>query len=383
MSVKHFPRRNTLLLVNLLILAVIFCFVQNFKFSGGMRFRPSWREQNEYNSNDLVAHQAYLDRRPGPSHSNVTVVSVSVFKDYRQDIIGCDIDGIQSHRTEVVDIMILFFIETYFPVSHKDCFVYCFDIDINRDSEVSVLYKKNGTIIKEPVRSDSVVIPPENVPEKDEVMVCAAGFGVVPYLDQWLTYQKTIGVKLIHINIDPSFLQNLNKSSTLFEFVRSGFVKMVVWKDYLNSSQVYYYSQSLKYHDCALRYMGIFKYMMVIDFDEFFVPLDTNKTVLFYAKKLIVNNVGTVVLARQDYCKLKKLTLPSDGNMTKVYDTSIFSHTNEGKSLHLVKSLDQVSIHRAGVLSNYTLLNYRDSPMSASCYLAHLTRKQPRFRCRR
>ncbi len=129
--------------------------------------------------------------------------------------------------------------------------------------------------------------------------------------------------------------------------------------------------------------MGIFKYMMVIDFDEFFVPLDTNKTVLFYAKKLIVNNVGTVVLTRQDYCKLKKLTLPSDGNMTKVYDTSIFSHTNEGKSLHLVKSLDQVSIHRAGVLSNYTLLNYRDSPMSASCYLAHLTRKQPRFRCRR
>ncbi len=66
MSVKHFPRRNTLLLVNLLILVVIFCFVQNFKFSGGMRFRPSWREQNEYNSNDLIAHQAYLDRRPGP-----------------------------------------------------------------------------------------------------------------------------------------------------------------------------------------------------------------------------------------------------------------------------------------------------------------------------
>ncbi len=73
--------------------------------------------------------------------------------------------------------MLVLFIETYFPVSHTDCFVYCFDMDINRDSEVSVLYKKNGTIIKEPVRSDSVVIPPENVPEKDEVMVCAAGFG--------------------------------------------------------------------------------------------------------------------------------------------------------------------------------------------------------------
>ncbi len=364
-----------LLLVNLLILAVIFCIVQNFKFSGGMRFRPSWREQNEYNSNDLVAHQAYLDRRPGPSHSNVTVVSVSVLKDYRQDIIGCDIDGIQSHRTEVVDIMLVLFIETYFPVSHKDCFVYCFDMDINRDSEVSVLYKKNGTIIKEPVRSDSVVIPPENVPEKDEVMVCAAGFGVVPYLDQWLTYQKTIGVKLIHINIDPSFLQNLNKSSTLLEFVRSGFVKMVVWKDYLNSSQVYYYSQSLKYHDCALRYMGIFKYMMVIDFDEFFVPYTSSNTILSFAHRLITGNVGTVILARREYhCKFN-LSSPIDGNLTTLYDTNKHQDAPQGKCLHLVRALYQNSVHAASLLSPYKTVDYRSSSLQSQCYFAHLVRK--------
>ncbi len=211
-------------------------------------------------------------------------------------------------------------------------------------------------------------------------MVCAAGFGVVPYLDQWLIYQKTIGVKLIHINIDASFLQNLNKSSTLLEFVRSGFVKMVVWKDYLNSSQVFYYSQSLKYQGCSLRYQGIFKYMMVIDFDEYFVPLDSiNPSILSYAKKLITGNVGSVVFTRQEYfCKSKSLSdtsLPSNGNMTALYNTSIFQHVNDGKALHLVKSLKEVSIHQAFLLPNYTILNCRDSFKSANCYFAHLNHK--------
>ena len=81
---------------------------------------------------------------------------------------GCEIDGVESNKIQVIDIAIAWFISRFFPVSHRDCFLYCFDMNVNRDSEVSVLYKKNGTIIREPVQSDSVVIPPTDVPEKDK-----------------------------------------------------------------------------------------------------------------------------------------------------------------------------------------------------------------------
>ncbi len=198
----------------------------------------------------------------------------------------------------------------------------------------------NSTVIQEPVRSNSVVFPPsKSVVEEDEVMICATGFGVVPFLEQWLLYQRTIGVKFIHINTSPSFLKNLDISSTLVKFVHNGFVKMIVWEEYLNSSQVFYFSQSLKYQDCVLRYQGRIKYMLVIDFDEYFVPYDTNMTILSYAKKLIVGCTGSVILSRQQYTTRFRKSLPIDGNMTKLYNTAISTHPFERKSLHLVKSV--------------------------------------------
>ena len=107
-------------------------------------------------------------------------------------------------------------------------------------------------------------------------------------------------------------------------------------------------------------------------------------TVLSYAKKLLTSNVGSVILLRQDYCKeLVQSSLPSDGNLTKIYDMSLSWHPNEGKSLHLMKSLNQASVHRGDLLPNYNILNYKDSPKSAHCYLAHLTHKLARFSCRK
>ncbi len=229
--------------------------VRNFKIGNTPNFRSNFPFTS--GSTDLVVHGVYFDRRSRASHSNLTVVFISVLRKYRNFIQGCEIDGILVNKKEVVDIAISWFIDHFFPVTHRDCFLYCFDTEIKVNSSVSVLYRKNGKTVKEPALSNSVVIPQNNSGEKDEVMICAAGFGLVPYLDQWLMYQKTVGIKLIHINIDPSILQNLNKSS-------SEFVKVVVWRDNLNTTQAYYHSQSLKYQDCALRYQGIFKYMLVI-----------------------------------------------------------------------------------------------------------------------
>ena len=117
-------------------------------------------------------------------------------------------------------------------------------------------------------------------------MVCASGFGTIDDLDQWLVYQQTIGVKLVHLNVDKSFLANINKSYILRTMLDVGFVTMLVWHNELNSTQVFYYSQSFKYQDCILRYQNVFKYMMIVDFDEYFIPLGVSKKVLDYVNQI-------------------------------------------------------------------------------------------------
>ena len=329
-------------------------------------------------STEIVSLSVYFDPRAQKAHDNATVIFVSVLKAYRQSILGCEVDGIEELKPSVVDIVLSAYIERYFPVSHMDCFVYCYDMDINEHSNVSVIYSKNGTVLKEPVRT-AVVVPNYDV-EEDAVMVCAAGYGTIPNLDQWLTYQQTVGIKFIHINAHPSFLVNLNKSSVLQKFVASAYVTMTVWEEYLDKNQVFYYSQSLKYHDCIMRYQGRYKYMMVIDFDEYFIPFGDKKDVHSYVMNLIKRNVGSVILSRQEYfCKAKRfndMAMPSDGNLTKLYETSQSVHNNEGKSIHLVKVIEQNSVHSAGVLfPPYKYLNYQYSPQSSHCQIAHLRTK--------
>ena len=324
---------------------------------------------------DIVPLSVYFDLRPQQDYDNATVIFLSLLKAYRRNILGCEVDGIEELKPRVVDIILSGWIEVNSPVTHMDCIVYCYDMDINEHSKVSLIYSKNSMVLKEPVRT--VVVIPKYDEEEDAVMVCATGFGAIPNIDLWLTYQQTVGIKFIHINIHPSFLVNLSKSSVLKKFVASGYVNMTVWEEYLNKSQVFYYSQSFKYHDCILRYQGRYKYMMVIDFDEYFIPFGDKKDVHSYAVNLIKENVGSIVLSRQIYfCKargFKDMAVPRDGNLTKLYDTSQSFHENMGKSIHLVKVIEQSSVHRAGaLLKPYTRLSFRKSPQSSQCQIAHI-----------
>ena len=76
--------------------------------------------------------------------------------------------------------------------------LFCYDMEVNEDSSVNVLVNTTDNVVGVPVRTEVVVMPGEGV-EKDQVMVCATGFGCPEYLDQWLAYQQTIGVNFIHL----------------------------------------------------------------------------------------------------------------------------------------------------------------------------------------
>ena len=370
-------------LLSLICISVVYFMTDNLKWSVDViRFIPCDVKLIEYKVNgDLILHSVYFDRRPQKSHSNATVISMSVLEEYRERILGCEVDEILQLQFEVIDIHILKWIKVKFQyLTHRDCFLYCYDMNIQEDSAISVLYNKSGTIVRELVRSD--VLIPNYGTEEEAVMVCATGFGEVQHLDEWLTYQRTVGVKFIHLNVNPSFLINLNKSSLLQNLTDTGYTKIVVWEDYLNENQVHYRSQSLKYQDCVLRYQGKYKYMMVIDFDEYFIPLGKSKDVLSCAKSLITGNYGSVEMYRLHYyCIAKDINManvPSDGNLTKLYDTSISFCDRVGKSVHLVKAISLNSVHRAGlILPPYGFRNNRNHLGSSNCYIAHLKPERP------
>jgi len=324
----------------------------------------------------IVARAAYFDERPRKSHKNATVILVHVLKKFKRQVKGCEVDGIQQLTVLATTIAITRWIEKHFRVSHQDLIVLCYDMNVRQKSSVSLLFEVSGQLVKVPVKRKGVVMPGKG-PEKDEVMVCATGFGEVKSLDNWLTYQLTIGIKFIHLNVHKSFLANINKSDVLRSLLDSGYVNMIVWHNELNTSQVYYYSQSFKYQDCILRYQNVFKYMMIVDFDEYFIPLGVSKKVHYYAAKLFRNPyIGSFrINATLVFSKLKGyeyMAVPADGNITNFYNLSQVSEVgSSGKSIHLVRTVNEVSVHTAqnhfppygGVYETVEKLG---------CYIAHL-----------
>ena len=328
--------------------------------------------------NDVVPIGAYFDGRQLHSHRNATVILVEILDELIECIIGCEIDGVKQLIVLARPVSVTNWIKSTLNVTHTDLMLFCYDMEVYKDSSVSVLVNTTDGVIGVPVRREEVVMPGEGV-EKDQVMLCATGFGSPEYLDQWLAYQQTIGINFIHLNVEASFIQNINKSATLQQLLASGYVEMLVWQQYLNESQVFYYSQPLKYLDCVFRYQNIYKYMMIDDFDEYFVPLEQiNKDIHYYATRLLKGNIASVVLPVIHYnCKLKgyeNMTIPKDGNVTKLYNTS-FSVTNPllGKSIHVVKYIEEVSVHLAFyLLPGYHILQYL-SPHDSKSYIIHLT----------
>ena len=327
--------------------------------------------------NMLVPIAAYFDGRPQYYRRNATVVFADVLEQFQRRIVGCEVDGRRQTDVLVRPVHLTGWIKDKHPVTHTEVIVLCFNMETTSTSEVSLLFKPYSLLMKVPVKWEGVVMPGTGK-EKDQVMVCATGYGRPKMLDQWLVYQQTIGVEFIHLNVDVSFVHNVNKSDTLQRLIDSGYARMVVWEPYLSKKHVFLYSQSFKYQDCILRYQNTFKYMMIVDFDEFFVPLGSTKDIGNYARKLLRGKHTASVLlpSIRYYCRKripKNMSMPQDGNITTLYDLSRSIRDGKGKSVHLVKAIREATVHvAADVFSPYRSIAYQ-SVYHSECFISHLT----------
>ena len=339
---------------------------------------------------DLCAFSVYYDRRPRQSFMNATVVLVSVVKHLLDNVVGCEIDGVLSTNIIFRKMVPAHWIDVHFgSLTHTDCILYCHDMEVNMNSTIYIVFKITDKKLRALVNT-SVVFPKEG-PEKDEVMVCATGFGSPILLDEWLVYQKTIGVKFIHMNIHESFLRNRERSPILSNYIQTGYVKVMLWEEHLDKTQVYYYSQIFKYLDCLYRYQNLYRYLIVCDYDEFFNPVGTIRDVhsfaklvfereeVFWSSLLGKKKLGSVKLPEKVYyCPVNESVFPSDGNITKHYDTNQFL-IGQGKSIHLVSAVMELDAHRGDYFffpyQYFKLVHVSDRNLANSFYVSHISHK--------
>ena len=323
---------------------------------------------NKYNS--VILRTAYAN---GMHIIILTEVSQIVLE---QDLImSCQINGQFSSYLEVVPDRLMNWIQTHKKgYTHFFAIIYCFGFQselIQSNKRVNVIYRtvKNGSNLSV---DTEYVLEKLQTPKANSIVVCATMYGHPARFDEWLRYQKAIGVDMVHVSAQLSFLLMMEQYPFLTESLNNKFVKVQVWKEYLKENEIFYHSQSLVYQDCVMQYRHSFEYAMMIDYDDFFIPLVSQQVNIHYYLNLFFSaNIASVGLPWIQYhCKPLNYTFLDDGNITRILSGNDQRKRLESKSIHRLDAVEIVSIHKAyKVKSGFTIDKIRDVNVA---YFAHI-----------
>ena len=317
--------------------------------------------------NEVIPRTVYSENMivNGLYHQNVIIILAEIHQIVLEQnlIMSCQISDQLSTHLEVVPDPIMKWIKTYKRSTHFFAMIYCFGFrkkTIKTDRTVNVIYKTSTNGSYKSVSAENSLISKlhTTVPTSNSLVVCATMYGHPARFDEWLRYQKTIGVDMVHISAQISFVVTMEQYSFLAESLKNGFVKIQVWKEYLKANEIFYHSQSLIYQDCIMQYRHSFEYAMLIDYDDFFIPAVSKKTnIRYYLEHLFSTNTASIKLPWIQYhCMPKNYTFLIDGNITRVLIGQDLNKRLESKSIHRLSAVEVVSIHVAyKVKSGYSI----------------------------
>ena len=330
---------------------------------------------------DVLPLVAFFDSRPRYSHSNSTVLLVQVRDVKRQRynrVIGCGVDDVRAPAYRVKPLFVYRnWIRSNVPnLTHSEAVVTCYDLPSRNGSKAYVLYRPYRIPYLLKVYSERPVFVPGGLgPMRPwSLVVCTTVYNRPPWLSEWLRYQQTIGVDYIHLYAQQSFIDQGGMSNPeLQKLVSSQRLRVDVRNAYLNSSEVYYYSQPLHYQDCLLRFRGVYEFAMLIDTDDFLVPrVPDHPDVHFYLKHLFRDNIASVKLDWVRYFPSCGLTTPPDkildGNLTHHLATHR-CYKEYVKSIHRLEYVTEAAVHEV----TYLIPGYKKAIASNSTvYIAHI-----------
>ena len=339
---------------------------------------PFHKSYSVANCTYLVPRAAFFDKRMRGNYSNATVVLTHIIKSLVKPV-GCIVDSQYTSKVKLKPVNIKEWIHRYHPeCTHDDVLIFCFNTPGRNNSKVSVMYEnpKNSSEIIVTNSEHPLFVPKSRESSKEfasSIMACTTAYGTPPYFGAWLRYQKTLGVDLVYINAAESFLYgDAFKDTFLQESLKSGFVQLKVWKEYLKHGALWYYSQALYYQNCVYRFQGVYNYAIMNDFDDFVIPAD-GKDIIEILQSLFDSHpmVGGIQLDWMRYFEPDGGFNYDEilaGKFAQYVEAEPVKKEHNPKSIHKLTTALDVGIHFVGGrINGYT----RMSAPKEKIYLAH------------
>ena len=355
-------------------------------------------------SKDIVFRSAYFDSRPRHGHRNASVFILEVRKTVLRFIVGCSVgENVAKHFQMRPCNNNRFHHHSHPQLTHDQVMLDCFDLPVKNGSRAFVMYtahasawlsrkqrRRRGSPRKVRIAVESerpLFIPPAPkvgplVQKRAfKIAVCAAVlYDSPPLLNDWLRYQRTIGVDHVHFIAEESFQMSGGLNEYFRQALREGYVTMDVWRPWLSECETRYHSQMVAYEDCIYRLRGTYDYVFMLDVDDFFVPLVQGRPKLSYYIKKWCRQGSCTFQWTEFYpdCGLKD-NVSKDGNVTSLLTSSVHRDRIEGKSLHKLSAILDAGIHRpATLMDGYT----KSMVPRNKAYVAHIRKGWTPFRCK-
>ncbi len=161
----------------------------------------------------------------------------------------------------------------------------------------------------------------EIVQKKYRVSVCAIFKNEAPYLKEWITYHKIVGVDHLYLynnHSDDRFLEVLKP------YLEEGFVTLTEWP--------YQQAQMEAYKDCIRRFKDETMWIGFIDIDEFIVPKSTDTIYSFL--KPFERKYGAVIIYWRLFGTSGHVERSLDGLVTEDFTVCWPKYCDIGKSFY-------------------------------------------------
>ena len=262
----------------------------NSKYVVDTEQKKSEKHPEFFPSKNVIVRALYYDDRQRDGHQDAVVFLVIAWKPITDNkwITGCQVGdhSAKNYRVNLIGETPKWRAYPYHnKINHEEVLVDCFDVpDVRNGINGCLFYKTslNGET-ERAVSERPLVIPAPHLPPKSSesskynftVLTCTKIFDHPPWLQEWLEYQRTIGVDHVHMNIDDSFIRNSSSEDLkyLAKLIVEGFLSVDVWVLWLqNDKEIYYHNQGLILEDCVYRFRTSYDHVFILDTDDFFTP---------------------------------------------------------------------------------------------------------------